>query len=78
MLPPSYLEADLKEVELSKQRALEDLRLLGVDTSLIPIEEETLESLEITIGTIREMQRKIPQIADRIGEVYNAILRRRL
>lgn len=76
MTMPAFLENDLKEIELSKQRALEELRLLGVDTSLIPVEEETLESLEITIGQIRQLQRRIPQIADRVGEIYNAILRR--
>lgn len=72
---PSYVAQDLKEIEISKQRAREELHLLGVDTSLVP-QDETLASLESTIEQIRLMQRRIPQIADRVGEIYNAILRR--
>jgi hypothetical protein len=70
---PSYLKDDLKEVEISKQRVLEELASLGLDVSLIDA-SETLASLEVLLGTFGEMVHDHPTLKDNLAAIVNLML----
>ena len=74
MTMPEYYEHDIKELALSKQRVLCELADIGINPELIDYENETLEGMEITLGTVAELIHRHPHAAKTFLEVINTVL----